>query len=344
MWWDKPLSPNEPFILREDWVPPLCAFMLMSSEMSGEVNKSGLESQTMIKTLFAFLHLYAKAPEIEAVRLVSLQTQCLPREETPTPNSDAKNREANHNNHPQPSIVSDEDKKAFHPLSEACTKELQKVKLGKAASTAFFERRPRVKGTALNQSQISAITLRRWDLAATAVEMYPVLREHQKLHQHEDSSCLHFKPEELLVTRVQNWPWDDLLRDVGGLVVGFVLWLANFAYGAIHTAAWNEHFPTDTEKWLWRSSALYIGFCGGLWIILNYFAQAYKPLNEFWENWMDGGGRKWQNFLIGIPVVVCGTSLLFARAFLVIEAFLSIRELPEAAYETPTWSQVFPHF
>ena len=46
-----------------------------------------------------------------------------------------------------------------------------------------------------------------------------------------------------------------------------VLWLANFCYGGIHAAAWNDHFPSEVEKWLWRSSASYIGFCGGLWVV-----------------------------------------------------------------------------
>lgn len=59
---------------------------------------------------------------------------------------------------------------------------------------------------------------------------------------------------------------------------------------------------------------------------------------------MDGEGRWWQNLLIGTPVLVCDISLILARAFIVIEAFISIRELPAAAYETPTWTQVFPHF
>ena len=146
----------------------------------------------------------------------------------------------------------------------------------------------------------------------------------------------------MLVSRVQNWPWDDLLRNVNGLVVGMILWLACLAYGAIHLTAWNVHFPTVAEQWLWRSSSLYIGFCGGLWIILNYLTQAYQPLNNFWDSWMDGGGTWWQNIIIGVPVIICGLSLVFARAFVVVEAFVSIRELPVGAYETPTWTQVFP--
>lgn len=46
-----------------------------------------------------------------------------------------------------------------------------------------------------------------------------------------------FQPEELLARRVHNWPSDDLLWSVGGLVVEMILWLACFAYGGIHLTA-----------------------------------------------------------------------------------------------------------
>ncbi|KAL8868971.1 MAG: hypothetical protein Q9198_008007, partial [Flavoplaca austrocitrina] len=305
MWWHKPLAPNEPFILTGDWAGPLCAFMFMTSEMSGLVDENALKSQTSIKTMFAFLHLYSKTPEIESV---CFRPQSLDRGTDP----------------PDPTL--NDETPFFLP------EELRNKRLEKTAGTAFFERRPRVMGCERSQQPVDHSQRRRWDLAATAIRDYPAILENHVLHAHHDDGCLHFIPEELLVAHVQNWPWDDLLRDVGGLVVGLVLWLANFGYGAIHAAAWNDHFPTAAEKWLWRSSAVYIGFCGGLWIFLNYVAQAYRPLNEFWEKWMDGKKKGWQNMLIGVPVVICGASLLFARAFLVIEAFVSVRELPASAY------------
>ena len=86
----------------------------------------------------------------------------------------------------------------------------------------------------------------------------------------------------------RNWPSDELLRSVDRFVVGMVLWLANFLYGGIHAVAWNNHFPSVAEKWLWRASAIYIGFCGGLWVVPNFLVKAYRPLNDFWERWMDG--------------------------------------------------------
>ncbi|KAI4112278.1 MAG: hypothetical protein LQ345_006548 [Seirophora villosa] len=345
MWWHKPLAPNEPFILKGDWVKPLCAFMFMTSEMSGLADEQSLKSQTSIKTMFAFLHLYSKVPEVESLCLhrrallpevdlleASLSNAILA---DPERTSIAYRREEPCPDEPHSTMT-------FAPASSTCLEELRNKRLEKAAGTAFFERRPRVTVPDLLGSPAEESAQRRWDLAIAAMRDYPSIMENYLLHSHEGAQCIHFYPEELLVARVQNWPWDDLLRDVGGLVVGLVLWLANFGYGAIHATAWNDHFPTATEKWLWRSSAVYIGLCGGLWIILNYIAQAYRPLNEFWEKWMDGKKKAWQNVMIGVPVVVCGASLLFARAFLVVEAFISVRELPASAYMTPAWSQVFP--
>ncbi|KAL8646747.1 MAG: hypothetical protein Q9210_005952 [Variospora velana] len=315
-------------------------------EMSGSVDEQSLKSQTSIKTMFAFLHLYSKVPKIE---LLCLRRPVLPSGGNP---SDATTSSKITAASKRTSIACDREEPCpneqhsnmkFAIASSTCLEELRHKRLEKAAGTAFEERCTRVTVPDLDDTTVEDSSQRRWDLAIAAMRDYPVILDHHLLHSHDGRQCMHFCPEELLVARVQNWPWDDLLRDIGGLVVGLVLWLAKFGYGAIHAAAWNDHFPTTAEKWLWRSSAVYIGFCGGLWIILNYIAQAYKPLNEFWEKWMDGKKKPWQNVLIGIPVVLCGASLLFARAFLVIEAFVSVRELPASAYVTPAWSQVFSH-
>ena len=354
MWWNKPLAPKEPILLEGDWVKPLCAYMYMSSEMSGEIDKHAIESQTMVKTLFASMRLYSKVPEMDILSF--RPSGQIPSTHNADELSDKSSMTVISSYSPDASVqgqgsacaeaMSDWSlpTQGLIPAANSCLTELRAKSLVKAASTAFFERRPRVKGIDFARSTISDVRMKRWALATSAIETYPILREHHVFHSHYDHRCLHFKSEEYLVRRVRNWPSDDLLRDVGGLVVGMILWFACLAYGAVHLTAWNDHFPTVAEQWLWRSSSLYIGFCGGLWILLNYLAQSIGPLNAFWENWMDGGGTWWQNLLIGIPVLVCGVSLILARAFIVIEAFISIREQPAAAYETPTWTQVFPHF
>jgi hypothetical protein len=39
--------------------------------------------------------------------------------------------------------------------------------------------------------------------------------------------------------------------------------------------------------------------------------------------------------------IMCGVSYIVARAYLVVEAFASISEVPEDVYKTPSWSEFF---
>lgn len=60
---------------------------------------------------------------------------------------------------------------------------------------------------------------------------------------------------------------------------------------------------------------------------------------------MEGrSGKWWIEVGLGTVVVLCGGAFMAARAYLVVEAFASIRSLPKRAYETPDWTEVFPHF
>ena len=64
--------PKEPIILTDDWVETLCAYMYMSSQISGEVNPAKGRSQTIVKTLFASLNLFSKVPEIESMAFLQV--------------------------------------------------------------------------------------------------------------------------------------------------------------------------------------------------------------------------------------------------------------------------------
>jgi hypothetical protein len=330
MWWNKPLLPEAPLIIKGDWVNPICAYMFMSSELSGRVEKPTVASRSVVKRLFASLKVYSKVPEFDRLH-IHFPSAC--------------------KDNLEDSILP-EQKSELSPMftlsSRRSLEDLRSIREStKSSETAFFERRPRITAPDRATTLSSPINLRRWELAAEAVHRYPILCSSSYLaHSHPagESTCLHPQPTELLRPYIQNWPYDDLLRNVGGLTVGMILWLSNFIYGGLHAAAWNEHFPSVAEKWLWRASCSYISFAGGLWIVLNWVAAAYPPLNDFWERWMDGAkGRVW-GILLGFVVFVCGFSFGIARVYLVLEAFLSIRDLPVEAYDTPEWSQIVPHF
>ena len=79
-------------------------------------------------------------------------------------------------------------------------------------------------------------------------------------------------------------------------------------------------------------------------MLLNGIVSRSHRLNEFWENWMDGKKSWVSDIFLGSLVFACGLAFILARAFIVVEAFVSIRELPLAAYDTPSWSQIWPHF
>ncbi|KAI1393447.1 uncharacterized protein F4822DRAFT_423916 [Hypoxylon trugodes] len=317
-WWNKPLLPNEPIILDADELGPLAAFMYSSSEMSGYVNPQQVKSQTIIKTLFAHLNLYSKAPEFETI--------CL---QPTTPEAGVKpyalSTSTPLDSNPDIELLPflQDPKTSFSRAPQICISELQ-ARREKEQGTAFFERRPRIISERADSTQPSMGDTIRWTLIKEALQSFPILCDD--------------------LDHVQNWPSNDLLRNVDSLVVGMVLWLANLCYGGIHAVGWNEHFPTTAESWLWRASALYIGFCGGLWVALNLMVAKIPTLNEFWEHWMDGKKTWWQNLGLGIVVFLCGFSLVLARMFIVVEAIISIRELPAAAYQTPEWTDLFPHF
>ena len=359
-WWHKPLLPEHPIILHDDKLAPLAAFMYSSSQMSGYVNPRRIKSKTIVKTFLAHLHLYWKTPEFENICLRDHRPSVSVRSSAAESDKDSISHEHIGNPHSQlggnPALF-------FCDAPVSCTGEVQAMR-EKEKGTAFFERRPQVNDKRPRDENSSATDQNRWELMSHAVECYPSLLEGRVLLAHTidesgadtgandsaraghapSSCCVHLRPEQLVADHIQNWPGNDLLRDVEGLVVGMVLWFANLCYGAVHMAAWNEHFPSAAEMWLWRASATYISFCGGFWVTLNFAVARIPRLNGFWERWMDGEKTKLESLGLGLVVFVCGFSLILARMLVVVEAFVSIRALPVEAYRTPEWTNIFPHF
>lgn len=351
-WWHKPLLPHQPIILDDDELAPLAAFMYSSSEMSGYVNPKKVKSKTIVKTFFAYLNLYSRIPELQNICLRMrggmLEDKVNVIDATRPSKVDKKELDA--------CIELINDKNLTFSESSAVCLDALRASREKESGTAFFERRPQVQDKRPKSENNTKIDLRRWDLINTALARYPCLLDAQNIlldHAVTDkpgatgrdpSRCLHLRPVQLVAEHIQNWPSSDLLRNVGGLVVGMVLWFANLCYGAIHVAAWNDHFPSTAEMWLWRASSSYIAFCGGLWVMLNFIVTQLPRLNEFWERWADGEKTSLENVGLGVVVFVCGFSLVLARIFVVVEAFVSIREQPVEAYSTPEWTNIFPHF
>ena len=108
------------------------------------------------------------------------------------------------------------------------------------------------------------------------------------------------------------------------------------AYGAVHLAIWNNAFPTDVERWMWRGCAC---ITSGLWGLLGIslfvgeiFISATRGFKRHY------GSNCWSVCLGGGGILV-----ILARLFMLVESFLELRRLPPGAYKTIEWSEGYPH-
>lgn len=317
MWWNKPREVREPIKLQGDWVRPLMAYMFMSSRVSGK---------------FVFqaklLHRHRVEPELSTMGYF-------------VPHSENSSVRRN----------------TYIPISQAEAISEENISMevldAKNASHGVFE----VISTSPNASQImhsdtsqatnsdTSQQLIRTSLITEAITLYPCIRSRFILQNSPSSLNREYKPlvEELLVRRASNWPTDELLTRTGGLIMGMVLWFVSIGFGAVHVCAWNGFFPSTIERTLWRASGLFISASGALWLIINLLAHKFKGIDRYWETVLNNEASWITYAVLGILCTVCGLLYGCARLFLVVEAFISIRKLPENAYETPSWTSLIPH-
>ena len=196
--------------------------------------------------------------------------------------------------------------------------------------------------------------------------------------EHEVSSLLEGKPLSIPMNDDPDLP---LLHDV---LWTFILpcTAAVLSFSVLHFLAWNGHFETLTEEWLWRASSIMF-----VWfhvIFLGFAAYMEKSMGisptaaniammgncaELKAIWFLFHGAKFVTFGdrnatlnridVGLrskclpeytpkgPLVVffvTHTFFYFAgRLYVLIEAFASLRDAPPSLYENVDWTDFIPH-
>ena len=314
LWWHKPRMVQEAIILEGDWVEPLCAYMYVSSRMSGMASERIRNHK--LATLRPESSMMALFPE-EPAATSTARKNMLVQIEKITAGSATSNSFA------------------FHPI----------------ARSRHGERIAAHNGPTFRDEARTFESERglRWALATKAIRDHPAIKL-----RFQDFTLTDFKgdghkglredePEELLTGYSSNWSTMGLLHGDHGLVMGIMLWSGSMAFGGIHAAAWHEYFPSATEAWLWRCSAIYISWSGFVWLAINLSAKVYRPMDEFWVSQKLDRAPWVKSWFIAVACAICGLLYIFARLFLVIEAFISIRQLPLGAYQTPDWTEIIPH-
>jgi hypothetical protein len=344
LWWHKPRMITEPTRLTGPWTGPLGAYMYMSSQISGQkTTRKGLLQRSWADPELSKV-LYLPHPSGRLIKddkglgdrdifgtvdpLVTLANGVQGVSETPEETTIV-------------ATVTNADPGHCAPTLTGHRESKQSPADNKDTLPGF--------GTMPQDDNLGdSMEARRWRQAVEAMESYPTIASryiNKGFFEKADIRCEWIKPstEQLVIKFAGNWPSDDLLRGVGGLLMGMVLWFASMTFGAIHAVAWHDYFPSEVEAWLWRSSAIYVTFSGLVWLLVNMTARLSTKVDALWDRVLALEERPIVIGFFRVLCTFCGVLYIFARLFLVAEAFISVRKLPIAAYDTPNWTQLIPH-
>jgi hypothetical protein len=347
-WWRKPLDVKEPLVITGEWVPPLAAFMWMSSQVSSGFLAELTQDPGPELGVLTYTYPWAEpeqprdtshSPVLDHIILDDNILSPIP---TPDPELGYE-----HSSLISPLLPTRIDLQPLQPIPGTCFM-LRKI------DSSYLQRFRLTRLKFLNRVIPTKLTLtpsdiRRWKLATEAVKSYPAIAGRVTPESprfsilHPENSDL----EEFLMTRCPNWPGKDLLQ--GNFPVGllaFALSIASAAYGGLHATAWDYYFPTTYERFLWRFSCIVVFLVG---ISVSTAIAMATNGSGFDEIIMQAGfeGDLFQRFLGVSYFGICGlvwVGYVACRTFLVVEAFVSVRELPADAYKTPWWTQPLPHF
>lgn len=321
LWWRKPRGVTEATVLKAPWVPAMAAYMMMSSDLDSTDGwrqwatlkpplLPELCNLTFMRERSDSNSLDDTNPETVTTFLSAIEEDC--------------------------DIISNRAHKAgFASLGLATQIDLNSVSVKGQKSFQHYSDQARIEN--LTQSA-------RWKLALEAMDMLPHLCcRLEDLQKSINSEVQTYQPQVMLRERASNWPTKGSIPPYRGMLMGMALWFASIAFGAVHVAAWNDNFPTTTEKWLWRISSLYLAWAGLLWLSVCFFGAVSHRFVVIWDRCITGHASK-PVYMFLIPLCsICGTIYAFARVFLVIESVISLRKLPPRMYLTPDWSEMIPH-
>jgi len=230
----------------------------------------------------------------------------------------------------------------------------ERQRLGR--DNAALQKIPRVYQPAA--VSLDATDVKRWTLAAEFLQSPKLL----ELDGDLSSPITRHLETELIVQEIANWPTNAGLLSKSfystWAAISFVVGL----YGGLHVAAWDAHFPTFIEQVMWQASSILVATSGGLAFLPividrlpSWGSESY--IKRWWK--LAGGGytSSVHGFFLTIEVAVCFLVMLViiaplivgivayvpARVFLVVESFVSLRDMPADVYVTPDWTQWIPH-
>jgi len=149
----------------------------------------------------------------------------------------------------------------------------------------------------------------------------------------------------------------DLLEHTALMLTSILL---SCVYASCHASVWFSHFPSYIERWMWRGSCISIAAAIPFpWAIYGIMKAACggkqpnlvrgRPLLKLgrtsaqWPYFALYTGVRWPEFVLYSSYILAGTLYVLARFFIIVEAFISIRNLPIGSFKTVAWVEYWPH-
>jgi hypothetical protein len=112
------------------------------------------------------------------------------------------------------------------------------------------------------------------------------------------------------------------------------------AVGGVHFAAWKFSFPTAAERWMWQIASISTAVLPFIpTVVAGIVMYTYATFVGDFDDDRYGRFKRWNKVLAWILLSMYFT----ARLYLLIEAFVGLRQVPTGVYEQVQWASFIPH-
>ena len=115
-----------------------------------------------------------------------------------------------------------------------------------------------------------------------------------------------------------------------------IMFLTFLVYGAIHSLAWEYHFPTPAERIIWRCSSVATASTG-LIVLVTILR------GSLWRTGIRSESIQHARTFLHVVMYFFSFVAIAARLFLVFESFRALPNSPASIYEVPRWTAYIPH-
>ena len=139
--------------------------------------------------------------------------------------------------------------------------------------------------------------------------------------------------------RAPFWIPDNSVHDTGHLYRDFYFDLGvgggAVLFGALHFLSWNQHFPTPTERLLWRVCLCLAVGIPPLFLVMSWTTIRITQLKRRWLFWCN-------IFVLLIAYILLPLVYILARGFVLVEVFRTLAFLPARTF-VATYTAEIPH-